>query len=127
MQHCVATYWGECVEEGSRIFSVRALACASRVTAQYQLQRVQADYVYLLVQVRGYRNRPPEPAAMAAAGLLCDALNAPDAVAMRQALGCALQTLQQRRQAVDRQQADGYWGAEPLLDATSLAHLRQLT
>ena len=134
MKHCVASYWSECVEEGSRIFSVRTLTCPApalpqdtpRVTAQYRLERLESGYDYVMAQVRGYRNRPPDAPAMAASRALCDALNTPEAADLRGVLGEEIQALLHRRQAVDRQHAAGYWGAEPLLDATSLAHLEQL-
>lgn len=94
---------------------------------QYRLALEQAGYVYQLGQIRGYRNRLPDASAQAAAHWLGEALNAPELARVRNALGHQVQALQYRRQDMERQQTFGYWGAEALLDDTSLAHLEQLT
>ncbi len=138
MKHCVATYWRECVEDGSRIFSVCNVASAvaatpqhklqhtPRVTVQYRLALEQTGYVYQLVQIRGYRNRLPDASAQAASNRLAEALNAPELAEVRNAMGREVQALQYQRQDLEREHAVGYWGAEALLDDTSLAHLAQL-
>ena len=85
MHHCVAQYWDQCLEAGTRVF---ALAMATeRATAEYRFTLGAARFS--LAQLRGPYNEEASEAMMAFALSVQDALNAPGRTEVRTALAAS--------------------------------------
>lgn len=80
MHHCVAQYWLDCVEDGTRIFSL-ALTNGERATAEYHLHRRRDadDPAFGLEQLRGPCNADTSPEMASFARSIEARLNAPEA------------------------------------------------
>ena len=96
LDHCVADYWSDCRDEGTRIFAL-SLPDDERATAQYNPRATHGDVPdYGLVQLRGPGNAACGAAMQAWAERVEDALNEPQRRAARAA---ALATAGQRRRS----------------------------
>lgn len=76
MHHCVGQYWTDCVEDGTRIFSLR-LTNGERATGQYRCGLRHDDLEFRLVQLRGPCNAEPGAPMRGFAASVAAALNAP--------------------------------------------------
>ncbi len=86
LHHCVAQYWAECRDQGTRIF---ALALGrERATAEYRFALAEARFD--LAQLRGPYNAAASPALTAFAEALLAELNAPGHGPARAALARSL-------------------------------------
>ncbi len=76
MHHCVGQYWTDCVEDGTRIFSLR-LTNGERATGEYRCGLRHDELEFRLVQLRGPCNAEPGAPMGYLAVSIAAALNAP--------------------------------------------------
>lgn len=85
MHHCVADYWEDCIEYGTRIFAL--VRSGERATAEYTCTELgSSDLIYRLAQLRGPCNVEVSPAMIRLARALEVLLNRPARRTARQAI-----------------------------------------
>lgn len=95
LHHCVAQYWAECRDRGTRIF---ALAMGDeRATAEYRFALAEARFSF--AQVRGPYNTEASPALTVFAGSILAELNALGRIPARAALALSLGARQPDRRS----------------------------
>lgn len=114
MHHCVADYWAACLEQGTRIFSVRYQQ--ERATAEYRFAPAVARFS--LGQLRGPCNAEASPGMTAFARAIEAELNAVERVHARAELASQLSASGPRRQAL--------WPPQAPLDPASERELERV-
>lgn len=89
MRHCVAEYWADCVEDGTRIFRL-TLASGERATGEFRCSKGWRGLEFHLAQVRGPLNAEASASMQAFARSVEAELNAPERRPNRQRLNESL-------------------------------------
>lgn len=98
MHHCVAQYWAQCRDRGTRIFALEV--GTERGTAEYRF--ALAEVRFALAQVRGPCNAEASPALMVCARSILAALNALGRAPLRGELALSLRAQQPERRTARR-------------------------